>query len=179
MIVIQNLTEDREPTSPSSSTHPQPLSPSPLEARDGVGFSHHNRVRKITRRTVPSTRSCIYHAKTTMPVTHSANGVETEPKPHQTISSLLLYFRNQTNSIHLLFHPNQPKLLARSLPPKQTKPIVSTQTNWFQTTTSNSLQQFSGSALDMGSTYSSGYTALHRVVASHIESSPKNFSQFR
>ena len=32
-------------------------------------------------------------------------------KSHQTIS-LLIYFRNQTNSILLLFHPNQLKLLS-------------------------------------------------------------------
>ena len=72
---------------------------------------------------------------------HPPNGLETNSKPHQTIS-LLIYFKNQTNSIHLLFHPNQSKLIPiySQSKPNQTKPIVSTQTNRFRTTTSNYLQ---------------------------------------
>jgi len=43
---------------------------------------------------------------------HPANGdLKTKPKPHQTIL-LLTHFKNQTNSIHLLFHPNQSKPFA-------------------------------------------------------------------
>ena len=50
---------------------------------------------------------------------HPANDLKTKPKSHQTIL-LLVYFRNRTNSIHLLFHPNEPKLLVVFLQSNQT-----------------------------------------------------------
>ena len=108
---------------------------------------------------------------------HSANSLETNSKPHQTIS-LLIYFKNQTNSIHLLFHPNQSKLIpiySQSKPNQQFQ-LKQTGFELLRLIISN---QFSASSLDRGSTYSFCYAALHRVVASHTESSPTSFSQFQ
>jgi hypothetical protein len=65
----------------------------------------------------PSTQSLNIMAgkiKTVVVLVHPTNGLETKPKPYQTILLLLTHFRNQTNSTHLLFQPNQSKLLLLS-----------------------------------------------------------------
>ena len=84
-----------------------------------------------------STRYAPFQKKTwSQPQLTLLMSLKTKPKSYQTIS-LLIYFRNQINSISI---PPKSTETICSLHPKQIKLIVLTQTNRFQTTTSNSLQ---------------------------------------